>query len=583
VASQSLYRKYRPQQFAELVAQDHITTALRNAVTEDRVGHAYLFSGPRGTGKTTTARLLAKALNCLNLGPDGEPCGTCENCVAVAAGSFYDLVELDAASNRGIEAMRDLIQKVHLGIGASSRRKVYVIDEVHMLTNEASNTLLKTLEEPPQHVVFILATTDPQKVLPTIRSRTQHFEFSLFSRDQLISHMADILLREDVKTDDDVLDLVARRAAGSSRDALSLLDQALAIGGGRIDADIVQAALGGAPFDQRLGVLEAAAVEDVAGALSGLHEMLASGHEVRRIADDLLRTLRDAFMVANARGRVPYEGPDEEAAALDVLAQSMGNAALVRAIELLGRAIVDVRQQTVADPRLVLEVVVVRIARREARTSVETLLERVERLERQLAGAPVAAAPGAPTTAPAKERRSGAVLAARGTPKAAPAAETATEPVEDAAPAPAAAEVDLNLDDVIDAWPAVLAALKTPVAAAIQEAQPIGIERNSIVFGVSRTRYEATNKRFRGEADAIKQAFASQLGFEPRFQLRAHDFDAPGALRPEPDDHEDGGESPVDLDELVDAVDADDAPPTDSVARLVADLGAQVLDERPRE
>ncbi|MDZ4826529.1 MAG: DNA polymerase III subunit gamma/tau, partial [Actinomycetota bacterium] len=514
MASQSLYRKYRPQQFAELVAQDHITTALRNAVTEDRVGHAYLFSGPRGTGKTTTARLLAKALNCLNLGPDGEPCGTCENCVAVAAGSFYDLVELDAASNRGIEAMRDLIQKVHLGIGASSRRKVYVIDEVHMLTNEASNTLLKTLEEPPQHVVFILATTDPQKVLPTIRSRTQHFEFSLFSRDQLISHMADILLREDVKTDDDVLDLVARRAAGSSRDALSLLDQALAIGGGRIDADIVQAALGGAPFDQRLGVLEAAAVEDVAGALSGLHEMLASGHEVRRIADDLLRTLRDAFMVANARGRVPYEGPDEEAAALDVLAQSMGNAALVRAIELLGRAIVDVRQQTVADPRLVLEVVVVRIARREARTSVETLLERVERLERQLAGAPVAAAPGAPTPAlgaptpaPAKERRSGAVLAARGTPKAAPApaAETATEPVEDAAPAPAAAEVDLNLDDVIDAWPAVLAALKTPVAAAIQEAQPIGIERNSIVFGVSRTRYEATNKRFRGEADAIKQ------------------------------------------------------------------------------
>ena len=403
----SLYRKYRPQRFSELVGQDHVTTALRNAVTEDRVGHAYLFSGPRGTGKTTTARLLARALNCLHLGADGEPDGTCENCVAIAEGTFYDLVELDAASNNGVEAMRELIQSVHLGLGASSRRKVYIIDEVHMLSAAASNTLLKTLEEPPPHVVFVLATTDPHKVLPTIRSRTQHFEFTLLSAEQLRDHLVDILGREGVAADAEVLDLIVRRAAGSARDALSLLDQALAVGGGALDAPAVQAALGGAPFDLRLAVLEAVATEDVAGALTGVHELLTQGHDVRRVADDLLRTMRDAFMAANAAGRVPYDGPAEEAAKLAALAQAMGNALLVRGIEILGQSIVDIRQQTVADPRLVLEVAVVRVARREARTSVETLLERVERLERQLAsgggvgGAGSGSAGGAPSPRPA--------------------------------------------------------------------------------------------------------------------------------------------------------------------------------------
>jgi DNA polymerase III gamma/tau subunit len=340
-------------------------------------------------------------------------------------------------------------------------------------------------------------------------------------------------------------------------------------------------------------VLEAAAAEDVASALVGVHDLVASGHDVRRVADDLLRTLRDAFLLANAAGRIPYDGAPEECDRLAALAKEMGNPAVVRAIEILGDAIIDIRGQAVADPRLVLEVAVVRIARREARTREETLLDRVERLEQRFAeGGSITTAPTtAPASAPARPAPvpGGPVLAKRER-AAKPAA--STEPTATPEPAPAAdapAEAEpqtFALDDVIEAWPETLLLLKAPVRTGIQDAQPIALENGIIVFGVPKSRYDAINERFRKEAAAIKDAFAQRLGAAPRFMLRAHDFDKVDAFKPtttnaeaaapvaEPEDDE-----AVDLEELADAP---EAPPPDSVSRLADALGAEVVDERRR-
>ena len=295
---QSLYRRFRPSTFAEVRGQDHVVLALRNAVRDGRVAHAFLFSGPRGTGKTSTARILAKALNCTDL-RDGEPCGVCSSCVEIARGTSLDVHELDAASNNGVDAMRDLVSRAALG--SPGRQKVYIVDEVHMLSTAASNALLKTLEEPPAHVVFVLATTDPQKVLPTIRSRTQHFEFRLLGPDTLSELLAQVRADAHLDVGDDALDLAVRRGRGSARDALSILDQVAA--SDAVDDDLPE-------LDE---VVEALAERDVERALVAVAHLTAAGFSPQQLTVDLVDHLRQGFLALVAPDLVTVAGAERDA------------------------------------------------------------------------------------------------------------------------------------------------------------------------------------------------------------------------------------------------------------------------------
>jgi DNA polymerase-3 subunit gamma/tau len=431
-AYQSLYRRYRPQRFEEVRGQEHVTRALRNAVRDDHVAHAYLFSGPRGTGKTSTARILAMALNCEHPA-DGEPDGTCPSCVDIRRGASLDVQELDAASNRKLDEMRDLLSRVALG--TRGRWKVYIVDEVHQLTADAASALLKTLEEPPAHVVFVLATTDPQKVLPTIRSRTQHFEFRLLGADVLSGLLRDVNDRAALGLAPEAIDLVVRRGHGSARDALSVLDQVVAAGEVEDESDVTSS------------LTDAIADQDPGRVLTAVAEAMSAGRDPRRLATDLLDHLRNGFLATQARSLVHLS--DDAVAEVEGQARRLGLAGVVKAMEVVGQAAVDMRESV--DPRVTLEVALVRVASPRADTDSGALLRRLEHLEAQVAaltgGAPPAAtapvpAPGGPVTGPRTPPVTGstapaaAVDASRA---AAPSPAPPTRPPATAAPSPAPA------------------------------------------------------------------------------------------------------------------------------------------------
>ena len=371
MATQSLYRRYRPRRFSEVKGQDHVVRALRNAVINHREGQAYLFSGPRGTGKTTSARILAKVLNCEN--PlDGEPCCACQSCLSVERGTSFDVHELDAASNNGVDAIRDIIDKAALG--TPGRHRVYILDEVHMLTKGAETALLKTLEEPPPHVVFVLATTDPQKVSETIRSRTQHLQFHLLPMDVMESHIRWLAEDAGIELTDDALQSVLRQGGGSARDTVSALELVAAGGGEPLEST---------PLDE---FVEAFIERDPGRALTVVALAVQQGRDPRTLTDDIVRNLRDCFLSLMAPELVQL--PTQRAAEVSALAQRLGAAATVRAMERLGEMLVEMRHAP--DPRLLLEVALVQLTHDAASTDMSVILDRLERLEHQAAAGAVA-------------------------------------------------------------------------------------------------------------------------------------------------------------------------------------------------
>ena len=383
MAYQSLYRRYRPQKFSEIKGQDHVVRALQTAVRTDKVGHAYLLHGPRGSGKTSTARVLAKALNCTNLGDDGEPCGVCESCLSIQEGRSFDLQELDAASNNKVDDMRGLLERVNLT--SPGRTKVYLLDEVHMLTAGAENALLKTLEEPPDHVTWVLATTEPHKVVHTIRSRCQVFELGLIDADIMADHLRHVVADAELDVDGEAVDHAVAEGGGSVRDSLTALERIVA-GGGTAELDSSTDA-----------ILAALAEGDRAAALSGVGDAVGRGRDPRTIGEMALAGLRDAFLTA--MGDPPTRMSEHERARAADLAERMAPAAITRALETLGRALIGMRQAP--DPRIDIEVALMRLCHPDEDRSLEALAQRIRQLEDRLDGAPAtAAAPGSGSSPP---------------------------------------------------------------------------------------------------------------------------------------------------------------------------------------
>jgi DNA polymerase III subunit gamma/tau len=609
MATQALYRRYRPRRFSEVRGQDHIVKALRNSVSTGREGQAYLFSGPRGTGKTSSARILAKVLNCAN--PiDGEPCCECESCIAVERGTSYDVHELDAASNNGVDAMRDLIEKASLG--TPGRHKVYILDEVHMLSKQAEAALLKTLEEPPPHVVFVLATTDPQKISETIRSRTLQLRFHLLPMDELEAHVRWVVADAGLQVSDAAIMAALEQGGGSARDTLSALE--LAASSGEDDPDVIQ-------FDE---FVEALIELDPGRALTAVAFAVQQGRDARGLTEDIVRHLRDCFLSLMAPELVAL--PDQKATVVAEQATRLGAARLVRAMERLGEMLVEMRHAP--DPRLLLEVALVQLTHEPAANDVGALMDRLDRVEKAVAegvAAPAAPVPVDPSTGrvqlggrahrddtgssprPAAADPGRTDQSSQASPSGAPSgeppgrsahpeppADTGTDPppvltIAEPPAAPAAA-ITSPVDHAAEVWSsAIVPTLKPFVRSIYSVPRLLGVRDGRLTLGAPNEAHRAKCEQHRGEVEA---AAARVAGGPVPIALVV---EAGGTHQ---DDHDDdprdrgttarvvplhpAGPPPADDD--VDIHDLVDAPP-DTVVSPIDRLaqafpGSELIDER---
>jgi DNA polymerase-3 subunit gamma/tau len=433
----SLYRRHRPGSFDEVVGQQHVVRTLRNAVEQGKVHHAYLFVGSRGTGKTSMAKILARSLNCERGGPTVTPCGECESCTTIASGSSIDVIEMDAASNRSVDDVRDLRERVAYA-PTGGRWKVYILDEAHMLTKEAWNAFLKTLEEPPPNTVFVLATTEAHKVMPTIADRCQRFDFQRPSLEQISEVLNRVAAAEQIEAEDAAVAMIARSASGSFRDALGTLDQLVAFGGNQVKLEDVLELLGAADAELLFDAVDSVIAEDPKGVLLGVEKMARSGRDPAQFARDLLAHLRH-LLVTQTVGEVPntFVVTATDAERLSAQASSIGAATLVRTIDELANALTSVREGD--DARMAVEIALLKAARPDLDPSTEGLLRRIERLEQGGTSASRAAGPvaaGDPPPPPVAKASSEA-----GPPTAPPAAETSPS-TETESEAPAASSED---------------------------------------------------------------------------------------------------------------------------------------------